>query len=104
MYDTEHEAVPAVAPAVRLQAADDGVNVPVLFVVKLTIPLGVVGVEDASVTVAVHVLATFVLTEFGEQVTDVDVACGGGGVVARLNDPWLMAWVESPPYDPVIMW
>ena len=96
--------MPAVAPGARVHVAEEGVNVPVLFVVKPTLPPGVVGVEDKSVTVAVHVLAMLVLRELGEQETVVDVACCGAGVVARLNDPWLMAWVESPLYDPVIMW
>jgi hypothetical protein len=45
--------VPAVAPADRVQLAVSGVMLPVP--VKLTIPLGVVGVPEVSVTVAVHV-------------------------------------------------
>ena len=64
---TEHEAVPAVAPAARVQLADVGVNVPVELVVKLTEPVGVVGLVELSVTVAVQVLAVLTVTEPGEH-------------------------------------
>ena len=67
MYVTEHEAVPAVAPAARVQLADVGVNVPVELVVKLTEPVGVVGLVELSVTVAVQVLAVLTVTEAGEH-------------------------------------
>jgi hypothetical protein len=45
--------VPVVVPGDRVQLAVRGVMFPVP--VKLIIPLGVVGVPDVSVTVAVHV-------------------------------------------------
>ena len=48
-----HVDVPAVMPADRVQLAVKGVMLPVP--VKLTIPLGVVGVPEVSVRVAVHV-------------------------------------------------
>ena len=67
MKVTEHEAVPAVAPAARVQLADVGVNVPVELVVKLTEPVGVVGLVELSVTVAVQVLAVLTVTEPGEH-------------------------------------
>ena len=49
--------MPAVVPAANVQLADVGVNVPVELVVKLTEPVGVVGLVEVSVTVAVQVLA-----------------------------------------------
>ena len=42
-------------------------NVPVLFVVKLTVPVGVVGVDEVSVTVAVQLAALSTVSEPGEQ-------------------------------------
>lgn len=87
VYDTEHDAVPAVAPAARVQLADVGANVPVLFVVKLTVPVGDVGDVDVSVTVAVQLLGVPVVTELGEQLTLVVVVWGGKGVAASRNVP-----------------
>ena len=77
--------------------ADVGLNVPVLFVVKLTVPEGVVGLDDVSVAVAVQLVVAPVVTEGGEQVTLVVVVCGGAGVEARRKVPWLEECVESPP-------
>jgi len=71
---TEQEPVPAAIPAVRVQLADVGLNVPVEFVVKLTVPVGVVGLDEVSVTVTVQVLAVPTVTELGRQATDVVVA------------------------------
>ena len=59
--------MPAVVPAANVQLADVGVNVPVELVVKLTEPVGVVGLVDVSVTVAVQVLAVLTVTEPGEH-------------------------------------
>jgi len=50
-----------------VQLADVGVNVPVELVVKLTEPVGVVGLVELSVTVAVQVLAVLTVTEPGEH-------------------------------------
>jgi hypothetical protein len=48
-------------------------KVPVLLLVKVTVPVGVMApVPEESATVAVHVVALPVLTELGEQATDVD--------------------------------
>jgi hypothetical protein len=66
--------VPAVEPAANAQVADDGVKVPVLFVVKLTVPVGLVGLDDTSVTVAVQFAAVPTVTALGAQETDVVVA------------------------------
>jgi len=83
VYVTEHVAVPAVAPAARVQLAD-GVKVPVELVVKLTVPVGVVGLASVSVTVAVHVVGVLTWTDPGEHVTAVVVECGGAVTTARL--------------------
>jgi len=61
--------VPAVVPAARVQVALVGVNVPVLFVVKVMVPVGVVGLDEVSVTVAVQVETVLTVTEAGEQLT-----------------------------------
>jgi hypothetical protein len=51
-----------------------GVKVPVEFVVKLTVPVGVIApVPEVSVTVAVQVVPTLSKTLAGEQLTAVDV-------------------------------
>ena len=83
--------MPAVVPAARVQLAAVGAKVPVEFVVKLTVPVGVVGLDDVSVTVAVQMLALLTVTEAGEQATEVVVVCGGAGVAAIVNVPWLVA-------------
>ncbi len=60
-------------PAVRAQLPDVGLNVPVEFVAKLTIPVGVDGLDEVSVTVAVQLLGVPTVTELGRQETDVAV-------------------------------
>jgi len=59
--------VPANVPAASVQLAEEGVKVPVEFVVKATAPVGVVGLDEVSVTVTVQVLALFTVTELGEH-------------------------------------
>jgi len=54
LYATEHAATPVVDPAVKVQVPEPE-NVPAS-AVKLTVPVGVVGLEFVSVTVAVQVL------------------------------------------------
>lgn len=66
-----------------------GLKVPVLFVVKVTLPVGVVGVDDVSVTVAVQLVLVPAVTVLGEQETLVVVVWRGGGVDASRNVPWL---------------
>jgi hypothetical protein len=61
-----------VVPAPRVHVAV-GLNVPVELVVKLTVPVGVVGDEDVSVTVAVQVVATLIPTGLGLHETAVVV-------------------------------
>ena len=60
----EQVEVPAVPASVQLAA---GVNVPVELVVKLTVPVGVVGDDEVSVTVTVQVVAVLTCTEPGEH-------------------------------------
>jgi hypothetical protein len=70
-------------------------NVPVLLVVNVTVPVGVIApVPDASTTVAVQVDATLSKTLAGEHATVVVVA---RLVEARVNDPLLPEWTLSPP-------
>jgi len=61
--------VPAAVPAASVQLAEVGLNVPVEFVVKPTVPVGVVGVPDVSVTVTVHVEDVLTCTDPGEHWT-----------------------------------
>jgi hypothetical protein len=56
-------------PAARVQLDDVGLKVPVLFVVKVTVPVGVVCDAELSVTVAVQLVPVPNVTELGEQAT-----------------------------------
>jgi hypothetical protein len=78
-----------VLAAARVHDADVGLNVPVLLLVKMTVPTGVVGLDDASITVAVQLLAVLTVTELGEHATEVVVEWGGAGDTAIVNVPWL---------------
>jgi hypothetical protein len=72
-------------PAARVQVVL--LNVPVEFVVKVTVPVGVIApVPDASATVAVQVLAVLSRTLAGEHTTVVDDALM---VEASVNVPLL---------------
>ena len=72
-------------PAAKVH--DVALNEPVLFDVKLTLPVGVTApAPEASATVTVQVVADPVFTEAGEQVTAVVVA---RLVEARVNEPLL---------------
>lgn len=90
MYDTEHDAVPVVVPAARVQPAVVGLKVPVLLVVKLTLPVGVVGADDVSVTVAVQLLAILTVTVPGEHATLVVVVWSCTELTAKLKVPELL--------------
>jgi hypothetical protein len=57
-----------------VQLAAVGVKVPVELDVKLTMPVGVAGLDDASVTVAVQLVDPPTVTEPGEHRTLVVVA------------------------------
>jgi hypothetical protein len=54
LYATEHAATPAVDPAVKVQVPEPE-NAPAS-AVRVTVPVGVVGLEFVSVTVTVQVL------------------------------------------------
>jgi len=70
-------------------------KVPVLFVVNVTVPVGVIApVPDESVTVTVQVEAWLSGTLAGEQATVVVVVLS---VDATVNAPLLVEWAESPP-------
>jgi len=70
-------------------------NVPVLLVVKVTVPVGVTApVPDASATVAVQVDAVLSRTLAGLQATAVDEALM---VEAMVKLPLLPVWLPSPP-------
>ena len=69
-------------------------NVPVLLLVKLTVPVGVTApAPEESATVTVQVVADPVFTDAGEQVTAVVVA---RLVEARVNVPLLPVCTLSP--------
>ena len=65
-------ATPVVADAASVQLVA-GVKVPVELVVKVTNPVGVVGVPDVSVTVAVQLVPWFTTTDDALQLTVVVV-------------------------------
>jgi hypothetical protein len=70
-------------------------NVPVLLDVNVTVPVGVIApAPELSVTVAVHVESTPVLTAPGTQLTDVVVVLN---VDARVNVPLLPVCTLSAP-------
>jgi hypothetical protein len=69
--------------------------VPVLLVVKVTVPVGTIApVPDASATVAVQLVGLLVLTDAGLHATVVVVDLM---VEASVNEPLLPVWTESPP-------
>lgn len=69
-------------------------KVPVLLVVKVTVPVALLGL-----TVAVQLVATLSKTLAGEHDTVVVVP---PGLMASRNVPLLPEWTELPPYVPVI--
>jgi len=62
------EAIPVVVPAARVQLLVL-VKVPVLLVMKLTIPDGVLGLGEVSLTVTVQEVEVPMTAGLGEQVT-----------------------------------
>ena len=69
-------------------------NVPVLLVVKVIVPVALLGL-----TVAEQLVTTLSKTLAGEHDTLVVVP---PGLMASRNVPVLPVWTESPPYVPVI--
>ena len=84
-----------VVEADRLQVAES-LKVPALSVMNRTDPVGVVGLVDGSVTVAVHVAALFTVTVVGVHATIVFVECFGGTVTLRSKVPLLVTCESSP--------
>ena len=62
------EAIPVVVPAARVQLLVL-VKVPVLLVMKLTVPDGVLGLGEVSLTVTVQEVEVPMTAGLGEQVT-----------------------------------
>jgi hypothetical protein len=62
-------------------------KLPLLSLVRITVPIGVVGAVDVSVTLAVHVVGDPVLTVFGEQETLVLVEFSTAGVTVTVVVP-----------------
>jgi hypothetical protein len=60
-------------PATSVQVADAGLKLPVEFVVKVTVPVGTVGLVELSMTLAVQLVDVPTGTDPGEQVTTVFV-------------------------------
>jgi hypothetical protein len=85
-------------PEARVQVVE--LNVPVLLLVKLTVPVGVTApVPDESATVAAQVVGEPVPTVAGEQATVVVLE---RIVEAGVKVPLLPECTESPPYVPVM--
>jgi hypothetical protein len=59
-------------PAANVQVVD-GLKLPVLFVENVTLPVGMAGLVELSITWAVQVVGLLTVTEPGEQVTVVCV-------------------------------
>ena len=78
-------------------------KVPVLFVVKVTVPVGVMApVPEASLTVAVQLVGVLSRTLAGVQDTVVvEALIVDVTVKAALVLP---VWTVLPPYAPVIPW
>jgi len=66
-------------PATSVHVADDGLNVPVEFVVKVTVPVGTVGLVELSIALAVQLADVLTKAEPGLQVTTIFVVWSGGG-------------------------
>ena len=93
---TMHVAVPAVVPAESRHGLP--VKLPVTPVCEsMTVPVGVVGLVEVSVTVAVQVVGASIGTELGEHVTDVVVGACAWVTVTLKAGLVLGASIESPP-------
>jgi hypothetical protein len=79
---TEQLEVPTVGPGARPHWKF-GVKLPGLSLTKVAVPVGVVGLVEKSVTIAVHVVAAATLTEPGLQEMDVVVEWVAPGVVTK---------------------
>ena len=77
-----------------VQVADDGLKVPVEFVVKVTVPVGTVGLVELSITLAVQVVDVLTKTDPGVQLTTVFVEWAGGGAAEETATLKLPVLVE----------
>lgn len=69
---------------------------PTPVLAKVTVPVGVIGVVEMSVTVAEQVVGLLTLTEPGEHAIEVVVTCETVAVVAFIPyDPELLVWLEA---------
>jgi hypothetical protein len=90
VYVTEQVAVGPAPLNVQLV----GLNVPLPLLVKLTVPVGVIGAPvSLSVTVAVQVVETPAATVGGEQSTVVIVE---RFVTVTVSMPLLLSWIDPP--------
>jgi hypothetical protein len=98
--DAVQVAVSVVVPGLKVQGLEvpkDPVAVPV--VVNVTVPVGVVGLELVSVTVAVQTEAWFTTTAASQPM---EMLVGDAWVTATVTvaaELVLVLWVESPPYE-----
>ena len=79
--------------ATSVQVAVVGLKLPVEFVVKVTVPVGTVGLVELSNTLAVQLVGVLTKTDPGEQLTTIFVEWISGGATeetARLKLPVLV--------------
>jgi hypothetical protein len=81
-------------PATSVQVADVGLKVPAEFVVKVTGPLGTVGLVELSITLPVQLVDVLTKTDPGEQLTTVFVEWSGGGATKETATLKLPVLVE----------
>lgn len=92
---TEQVAIPGVDVAARVHEGR-GDRVPTPELAKVTVPVGVIGVVEISVTVAEHAVGLLTLTEPGVHAIEVVVMREAVGVVALIPyDPELPVWLEA---------
>ena len=78
----------------RIHVAEGGLNVPNELVENPTVPLGVVGDEDVSVTVALQATALFMIKLVEKHTTEVVV--GRKLTTTKVNNPVLEVCMGSP--------
>lgn len=91
---TEHAAVPAVVAA-RVHGLPVNEPEPPVWL-NVTVPVGVVGDVEMSVTVAVQVVGVLTVTVDGWHATEVVVVLSGTGVTMTVVWLKLVACVASP--------
>jgi hypothetical protein len=89
VYVTLHETDAPVPDSVQV------VNMPVPLDERVTVPAGVVGVADMSVTVTTQLVALLTTTVVGWHVIVVVVACAAWALTCNENWPELALWFVS---------